>query len=221
MRLSTDTSTFSVSFFFLPGWKIGQNFSHSWCQILCCCVTTTKPKPLKGSRQGRAGQVRSILQYPRVKAISLWRHALITWKGLWWWCCSRGLLLSLPSLQNFALFFLAWHHTCFPLSLSLQAAVEVVQEGRFIMLDILFYYYYYFCSEPIRLEEPCEGCAAPYGYHHIMPLTTNAATFAVSLNWTRDWTTPAAFFACACTVQSSKPIITNELMKMSRCWYFF
>lgn len=32
-----------------------------------------------------------------------------------------------------------------------------------------------------RLEEPCDGCAAPYGYRHIMPLTTDTRTFAVSL----------------------------------------
>ena len=32
-----------------------------------------------------------------------------------------------------------------------------------------------------RLEEPCDGCAAPYGYHNIMPLTTDVQYFAVSL----------------------------------------
>ena len=32
----------------------------------------------------------------------------------------------------------------------------------------------------VRLEEPCDGCAAPYGYHNIMPLTTDVQYFAVS-----------------------------------------
>ena len=31
-----------------------------------------------------------------------------------------------------------------------------------------------------RLEEPCDGCAAPYGFRHIMPLTTDTKTFSVS-----------------------------------------
>ena len=30
-----------------------------------------------------------------------------------------------------------------------------------------------------RLEEPCDGCAAPYGFRHIMPLTIDTRTFAV------------------------------------------
>ena len=32
-----------------------------------------------------------------------------------------------------------------------------------------------------RLLEPCEGCAAPYGYKHHMPLNTDTSAFSVSL----------------------------------------
>ncbi len=31
-----------------------------------------------------------------------------------------------------------------------------------------------------RLEEPCDGCAAPYGFQHAMPLSENTNTFSVS-----------------------------------------
>ena len=31
-----------------------------------------------------------------------------------------------------------------------------------------------------RLEEPCDGCAAPYGFQHIMQLSENTNTFSVS-----------------------------------------
>ena len=31
-----------------------------------------------------------------------------------------------------------------------------------------------------RLEAPCDGCAAPYGFRHAMPLTIDTKTFAVS-----------------------------------------
>ena len=31
-----------------------------------------------------------------------------------------------------------------------------------------------------RLKEPCDGCAAPYGYKHHMQLSTDTSTFSVS-----------------------------------------
>ena len=31
-----------------------------------------------------------------------------------------------------------------------------------------------------RLLEPCDGCAAPYGYKHHMPLNTDTSAFSVS-----------------------------------------
>ena len=34
---------------------------------------------------------------------------------------------------------------------------------------------------PLRLLEPCDGCAAPYGYKHHMRLSIDTSTFAVSL----------------------------------------
>ena len=49
--------------------------------------------------------------------------------------------------------------------------------GRDCILKLLHkrtYEFYY------RLEEPCDGCAAPYGFRHIMPLTTDTTSFAVS-----------------------------------------
>ena len=36
----------------------------------------------------------------------------------------------------------------------------------------------YVSTVPSRLEEPCEGCAAPYGFNHHMNLTTDTQTFA-------------------------------------------
>lgn len=30
------------------------------------------------------------------------------------------------------------------------------------------------------LKEPCAGCAAPYGYHNVMELSTDTHRFAVS-----------------------------------------
>jgi len=36
----------------------------------------------------------------------------------------------------------------------------------------------YVSTVPKKLEEPCEGCAAPYGYKHHMRLTTDTRTFA-------------------------------------------
>ena len=32
-----------------------------------------------------------------------------------------------------------------------------------------------------RLLEPCDGCAAPYGYKHHMRLSTDTSTFSVSI----------------------------------------
>ena len=34
--------------------------------------------------------------------------------------------------------------------------------------------------------ETCDGCAAPYGYRHNMPLTIDTNLFAVSQNLKRD-----------------------------------
>merc|ERR1740123_2927093 len=36
----------------------------------------------------------------------------------------------------------------------------------------------YVSTVPRKLEEPCDGCAAPYGFRHIMPLTIDTRTFA-------------------------------------------
>merc|ERR1719447_259100 len=36
----------------------------------------------------------------------------------------------------------------------------------------------YVSTVPRKLEEPCEGCAAPYGFKHHMSLTTDTRTFA-------------------------------------------
>lgn len=32
------------------------------------------------------------------------------------------------------------------------------------------------------LREPCAGCAAPYGYRNVMPLSTDTYRFAVSFD---------------------------------------
>merc|ERR1719297_174751 len=36
----------------------------------------------------------------------------------------------------------------------------------------------YVSTVPRKLEEPCEGCAAPYGYKHHMRLSSDTTTFA-------------------------------------------
>merc|ERR1712117_422728 len=36
----------------------------------------------------------------------------------------------------------------------------------------------YMSTVPRKLEEPCDGCAAPYGYKHHMRLSTDTSTFA-------------------------------------------
>ena len=49
--------------------------------------------------------------------------------------------------------------------------MKVLQLNR-IFSSVLFFSLF-------RLEEPCDGCAAPYGFRHIMPLTIDTRTFAV------------------------------------------
>ena len=60
----------------------------------------------------------------------------------------------------------------------------------FLYLALLFFGVLYFVAilffplhqlfYVFRLEEPCEGCAAPYGFRHAMPLSENTNTFSVS-----------------------------------------
>ena len=48
------------------------------------------------------------------------------------------------------------------------------------MLSYLFGHTVEILLHLFRLEEPCDGCAAPYGFNHIMPLTIDTQTFSVS-----------------------------------------
>merc|ERR1719245_855631 len=59
----------------------------------------------------------------------------------------------------------------------------------------------YVSTVPRKLEEPCDGCAAPYGYKHHMRLSTDTSTFAGEVKRARSpvtWTRPREVLTPSC-----------------------